>query len=68
MTAVMERMLTLKEVAQILKVHPLTVYEWVKAGKLRAYKLGRVYRVAEKDLEVFLASSSTEILKEASYE
>jgi excisionase family DNA binding protein len=65
MGAVMERMLTLKEVAQILKVHPLTVYEWVKAGKLRAYKLGRVYRVAEKDLEVFLASSSTKMLKEA---
>lgn len=60
----MERMLTLKEVAQILKVHHLTVYEWVKAGKLRAYKLGRVYRVAEKDLEVFLASSSIKILKE----
>jgi len=42
-----------KEVARILKVHHLTVYKWVKAGKLRAYKLGRVYRVAEKDLEVF---------------
>ncbi len=49
----MERMLTLKEVAQILKVHPLTVYEWVKADKLRVYKLGRLYRVAEKDLEFF---------------
>ena len=65
MGAVMERMLTLKEVAQILKVSPLTVLNWVKAGKLRAYKLGRIYRVAEKDLEVFLASSSTELLKEA---
>ena len=61
----MERMLTLKEVAQILKVHRLTVYRWVEAGKLRAYKLGRIYRVAEKDLEVFLASSSTKMLKEA---
>jgi putative molybdopterin biosynthesis protein len=65
MGAVMERMLTIKEVAQILKVKPLTVYNWVKAGKLRAYKLGRIYRVAEKDLEVFLSSSSTEMLKEA---
>jgi putative molybdopterin biosynthesis protein len=65
MGAVMERMLTPKEVAQILKVNLYTVYNWLKAGKIRAYKLGRVYRVAEKDLEVFLASSSTEMLKEA---
>jgi len=53
-----ERLLTSKQVAQILQVHPLTVLKYIKAGKLRGIKLGRVWRFREKDVEQFLEDRS----------
>ena len=53
-----ERILTSEQVAQILQVHPFTVLKFIKQGKLQASKLGRVYRIREKDLEHFLDHTS----------
>nr|WP_267887827.1 helix-turn-helix domain-containing protein [Streptomyces sp. NBRC 109706] len=36
------QMLRVKEVAARLKVHPSTVYRWVKIGRLQAYRYGRL--------------------------
>ncbi|MBA7553401.1 hypothetical protein ES705_45992 [subsurface metagenome] len=47
-------MLTLKEVAQRLNVHENTVKNFIRGGKLTGYKLNRVWRIKEKDLEKFL--------------
>lgn len=47
--------LTLEEVAKIMKVSQKTVYRWVAAKKLRAAKIGhKTYRVLEKDLMKFI--------------
>ncbi|OGY44326.1 MAG: hypothetical protein A2729_06105 [Candidatus Buchananbacteria bacterium RIFCSPHIGHO2_01_FULL_39_14] len=47
--------LTLEEVAKIMKVSQKTVYRWVAAKKLRAAKIGhKTYRVLEKDLMSFI--------------
>jgi excisionase family DNA binding protein len=47
--------LTLEEVAKIMKVSQKTVYRWVNARQLRAAKLGhKTYRVLEKDLIKFI--------------
>ena len=32
----------------------MTVYRWIKASKLRAYKIGGEYRITERDIERFL--------------
>jgi len=53
-----ERILTPDQVAQILQIHPFTVLKFIKQGKLKASKLGRVYRIRESDLESFLDQSS----------
>ena len=45
---------TLDEIAQRLKVSYRTVYRWVQAKELSAYKLGTEWRVAESDLQEFL--------------
>lgn len=45
---------TLDEVAVMLKVVYLTVYRWVRAGKLKAYKVGKQYRVSKEHLDHFL--------------
>jgi excisionase family DNA binding protein len=49
-----EALLTPKEVAQILKVSYMTVYRWLKAGKLSSYKIEKQYRVKKTDLQLFL--------------
>lgn len=45
---------SIEEVARMLKVAYLTVYRWVRAGKLIALKAGKQYRVANADLQKFL--------------
>jgi excisionase family DNA binding protein len=45
---------TPEQVSEILQINILTVYSYIKKGKLEAIRLGRSYRIAEKDLEHFL--------------
>lgn len=47
---------TIEEVAQMLKVAYLTVYRWIRAGKLNAIKAGKQYRIGEHELNNFLSS------------
>ena len=46
---------TLGEVADQLGLSRMTVYRYVKAGKLRAYKFGTHHRVRKNDLETFIS-------------
>lgn len=50
-------LLTPEQVAKILQVHVLTVYSYIRRGKLDAIRLGRSYRVISKDLERFIDSN-----------
>jgi len=49
----MEKLLTLKETAKILRVSERTIMRYLKSGKLKASKLGQ-WRIKESDLERFL--------------
>lgn len=51
--------LTAEEVAEILKVNIMTIYRYIKAGKLRAYKLGKNFRIEKNEFETFLKKTST---------
>ena len=48
------RFLSTQEVAEILGVRVETVRNYIKRGKLPAVKLGRDYKIAQRDLEEFL--------------
>lgn len=50
----MDRLLTPEEVAEILAVTPKSVREWLRQGKLKGVKAGRLWRIRERDLEAFL--------------
>jgi len=52
-----KNLLTPEQVAEILQVHVLTVYSYIRRGKLDAIRLGRSYRVVPKDLERFIESN-----------
>ena len=45
---------SIKEVAEMLKVTYLTVYRWIQAKKLIAYKAGKQYRIIEDDLQRYI--------------
>lgn len=48
-------MLTVTQVAQQLSVSKMSIYRWVKGGKLTAYKLGKqAIRISEEDLDKFI--------------
>ena len=47
-------MLTVKDVANELRIHPNTVYRLVHAGKLKAVKVGGAIRIYEDDLAKFI--------------
>jgi putative molybdopterin biosynthesis protein len=48
---------TIDEIAGLLKISYLTVFRWVKAEKITAYKIGKQYRIEEADLNKFLEKS-----------
>ncbi|MBI2453809.1 helix-turn-helix domain-containing protein [Candidatus Peregrinibacteria bacterium] len=50
---------TVEDAAKILHLHPFTVLKLIKSGRLRASRIGRVYRIRESSIEDFLEKSST---------
>ncbi len=49
-----ERFLTVQEVAELMRVSTMTVYRLIKAGDLRAARVGRSYRLREDEVETYL--------------
>lgn len=45
---------SIEEVAKTLKVAYLTVYRWIKSGKINSIKAGKQYRIGKEELERFL--------------
>ena len=50
---------TLDEVADMLHVTKRTMYNYIKAGSLRAVKMGKFWRVSEDNLRAFLSRDTT---------
>ncbi len=48
--------LTIKEVAKFLGVHPMTVYKFAKQGKIPAFKIGSDWRFHRKYIEEWIDS------------
>ena len=49
-----ESLLTVGEVAQVMRVSNMTVYRLIKSGQLAAIRVGKNYRVRRKDMERYL--------------
>lgn len=49
-----DKMLTVDEVADQLRVHPRTVRQWIAKGELIAFDTGRGFRIKPSDLEEFI--------------
>ena len=54
------RLLTVNEVADLLRVSRMTVYRLIKTGEMSAFRVGRGYRLREEDIDSYLTERYTE--------
>lgn len=52
------KLLTVNEVANILRVSNMTVYRLVKGGQIPAIRVGKNYRIKESDVNDYLNRGS----------
>ncbi|OGL82931.1 hypothetical protein A3B32_00950 [Candidatus Uhrbacteria bacterium RIFCSPLOWO2_01_FULL_53_9] len=47
------------ELAEKLRVSEMTIYRYIEAGKLKAHRLGKGYRIPNGEFERFLENTET---------
>lgn len=57
-----EHSYTIEEVAQLLKVSKLTIYDLVKKGELPVFRVGRQMRVDRADLQFYIQKGKTKAI------
>ena len=50
-----------KELAEILDLHIMTIWRWIWSKKIRAYKLGKGYRIDEQEFQRLLSKMKIKI-------
>lgn len=55
----MDTLLSVRQIAYILKVHPLSVRRYIKQGKLKGIRVAGNVRVKESDLQKFQQNIET---------
>ncbi len=50
---------TAQDLAEKLGVNIMTIYRYIKAGKLKAYKIGKEFRIDRAEFDAFLKRAST---------
>lgn len=56
-----DRLLTVAEVAEHMRVSNMTVYRLIKGGTLPALRVGKNYRIRTRDLAAYLDASVTQV-------
>lgn len=59
--AVGDRLLTVGEVADAVRVSNMTVYRLIKSGQLKALTVGKNYRIYESDLNRYLSERAVRV-------
>jgi excisionase family DNA binding protein len=59
---IVPRLLTVREVASLLRVHRPKVYDLLKWGDLEGFKLGADWRIKTVSVEKFIGQITTEML------
>ena len=49
-----------EELAQKLRVSNMTIYRYIKRGKIKAYKIGKEFRIDEQEFNKFLDKVKTQ--------
>jgi excisionase family DNA binding protein len=49
-----------EDLAKKLDVNIMTIYRYIGAGKLQAYKIGKEFRIEKEEFERFMSSVKTQ--------
>jgi excisionase family DNA binding protein len=55
------QLLTVAEVADLLRVSNMTVYRLIKAGQIGAIRVGKNYRIPQHDLDTYLEGGVVQV-------
>lgn len=55
-----DKLMTVEEVAEYLRVKVPTVYEWAKEGKIPAAKVGRLWRFERDDIDAWVQEQKSQ--------
>ena len=58
-----DQVMTVDQVAAYLQLNRLTVYRYVREGKIPASKIGKVYRILRADVDRFLEAQKVNALR-----
>lgn len=59
-----EPLLTVVEVAQLMRVSNMTVYRLIKSGQLSAIRVGKNYRIRATDIDRYLSERAVRVGEE----
>lgn len=59
MTKGQKEFYTAKELAEMLSLNVMTIYRYIKGGNLKAYKIGKEYRIEHSEFERFMSKAKT---------
>jgi excisionase family DNA binding protein len=60
---IVPRLLTVKEVSKLLRIHRPKVYELIKRGDIAGFKLGADWRVKTESVELYVGAITSDILE-----
>ena len=49
-----KEVLTVKDIAEYLDVHPMTIYKYVREGKIPAFKIGKSWRIRKDSMQKWM--------------
>lgn len=52
--------LTVTQLAEYLQLHKLTVYKYIREGRIPAVRIGRIIRIRAEDVGMFLLAQQTQ--------
>jgi excisionase family DNA binding protein len=55
-----QRLLTPEQVADRLQISRVTVMDYLRKGRLKGHRVGKLWRIKEEDLEAFLEGELTD--------
>ncbi len=54
-------LLTVDEVARLMRVSNMTVYRLIKSGQMAAIRVGKNYRIRRRDMERYLSDRAVRV-------
>lgn len=49
-----KQVMTVKDIADYLDVHPMTIYKYVREGKIPAFKIGTSWRIRKDSIKKWM--------------